>query len=325
MIAQVARPVIGIVDPYHPAAVERLESDPNIDVLHRAKCGFDTIYTNADAIIVRSETQFRRAELGSFQKLKYIVKQGVGVDNIDIDAAKDLGIAVYNTPGLNGEAVAELALALSLGLARRIPEIDRATRNGKTVIRSQTLGRSLFTKTLGIVGMGNIGSALAKKWIGAMEGEVIAFDPYYKGEPWPQLLGEKAKRVDSLQELLREADVVSLHVPLTKSTAKLISAAEFDQMRPNALLINCARGGIVDEDALFHALSEGKIGGAGLDATEIEPPTREHYDRFLNMENIILTPHVGASTVENQARSGLAVVDIVLNLVGGEECGNRLV
>lgn len=324
MIAQLAKPVIALLDPYHPDVVKRLQNDDNIHmILHTDSTR--SAYEEADAVMLRSETRLGEIEFAKFKKLRFVVKQGVGMDNIDLEAARKAGVEVYNTPGLNSEAVAELALSLALCLARRICEIDRSIRDGKTVVRSQTLGRSLFKKVLGVVGMGNIGLALAKKWLGAMEGEVVAYDPYYKGQPWSALLGSNIRRVDTLTELLESADVVSLHVPLTKSTANLISKAEFASMKQDAILLNCARGGIVDEEALRGALSSGKLAGAGLDAMAIEPPTRSVYAALLERENLIMTPHVGASTVENQSRSGMAVVDIVLDLLDDKPVSSRVV
>lgn len=326
MIARSTRPVIGVLDPYHPDAVSRLRNDPTVDAIFRLDKTDRTIFEEADAVLIRSETALDAKEFAKFRKLKYVIKQGVGVDNVDLEAAAQAGVEVYNTPGLNSEAVAELALALALSLGRRLPEIDRAIRSGKTVVRSQTLGTSLFRKVLGVVGMGNIGISLAKKWIGAMEGEVLAFDPYYKGKPWHEVLpaGSKVRRVESLEELLQGADVVSLHVPLTNSTRKMISKDQFDMMKEGSILLNCARGGIVDESALVDALASGKLAGVGLDAMEIEPPTADSYSSVLRYENVVLTPHIGASTIENQRNSGMAVVDVALDLVNGKRSGNRV-
>lgn len=326
MIARPTKPVIGVLDPYHPDAVTHLRNDSSVDAIIRSDKDGRSVFEEAEAVLIRSETRLGAKEFAEFKKLKYVVKQGVGVDNVDLQAAAQAGIEVYNTPGLNSEAVAELALALALSLSRRIPEIDRGIRAGKTVIRSRTLGTSLFRKTLGVVGMGNIGVSLARKWVGAMEGEVLAFDPYYNGKTWEDILpvGAKVRRVTTLDELLQGSDVVSLHVPLTGSTRKMISTAQFNVMREGSILLNCARGGIVDEVALADALTSGKLAGVGLDAMEIEPPTKDAYSTILAHENVVLTPHVGASTIENQRDSGIAVVEVALNLVKGERSGNRV-
>jgi D-3-phosphoglycerate dehydrogenase len=173
--------------------------------------------------------------------------------------------------------------------------------------------------------MGNIGFAVAKKWIGAMEGNIVAYDPFSDGKQWLSTFGEsKFRQVSTLHDLLRSSDVITLHLPLTKDTENIISTAEFNTMKDGAVLLNCARGGIVDEDALLAALKSGKLFGAGLDAMVVEPPTVEAYPELLSLPNVVLTPHVGASTVENQSQSGMAVAEITMALLRGEENGNRV-
>jgi D-3-phosphoglycerate dehydrogenase len=175
---------------------------------------------------------------------------------------------------------------------------------------------SLFQKTVGVVGMGNIGKIVAKKWIGAFECSIIGYDPVAPKDAWADI---PHVRVHSLDDLVEKADVITLHVPLLDSTRGLIGGKEFGLMKKNAILVNCARGGVVDEPALLVALKEKKIWGAVLDAMEVEPPTLEAYEDFLAYDNIIMTPHVGASTIENQSRSGLAVVDILLQVLDGKD------
>ncbi|KAK5077187.1 hypothetical protein LTR64_005331 [Lithohypha guttulata] len=319
------KPTIAVLDPYHPEALAKLKNNDEVEVLVRPDSSQEIIYERANAVMLRSDSRLTTSEFEKYSQLKYAVKQGVGVDNIDLDAAVKAGVEVYNTPGLNSEAVAELALSLALCLARRVCEVDRAIRDRRTVIRSQTLGRSLSRKVLGIAGMGNIGLAFAKKWFAAMEGTIIAYDPNHKGSSWSDIFGSRMRQVHDLGDLLKEADVVSLHVPLTKATTALISRREFAQMKQDAILLNCARGGVVDEAALLEALDSGKLLGAGLDAMEVEPPTQEVYGSLLSHENVILTPHIGASTVETQARSGVAVAELAVNLVLRNGGGNRVV
>ncbi|KAF4478571.1 SER3-3-phosphoglycerate dehydrogenase [Fusarium agapanthi] len=320
-----SKPTVYVLDPYHPDAIAALRQSSDIKVILPADPSKSQYNENATAIMLRSETRLGADELAKCKKLKYIVKQGVGVDNIDLKAAAAAGIRVYNTPGLNGEAVAELTLALALTLSRRVAEIDRRTRNGERVVRSQTLGKSLFKKILGVVGMGNIGLAVAKKWVGAMEGSIVAYDPFSDGKQWLSTFGEsKFRQASTLNDLLSASDVVTLHLPLTKDTENLISTAEFNTMKDGAILLNCARGGIVDEGALLAALESGKLFGAGLDAMVVEPPTIEAYPELLALPNVVLTPHVGASTVENQSQSGMAVAEITMALLRGEEKGNRV-
>ena len=272
--------------------------------------------------MIRSETRISPADFTQAKKLKVIVKQGVGVDNIDLSSAKEHGVIVCNTPALNSESVAELTLALALCVARRVSEIDRRVRQGEIVVRSQALGQSLYQKTVGIIGMGNIGKMVAQKWIGAMNGQVIGYDPFAPAGIWADM---PHRRVETLEDLLNVSDVISLHVPLTDSTRGMIGKPQFERMKGNAILLNCARGGIVDEAALMDALVTKKIYGAALDAMDIEPPTLEAYERLLQNENLVMTPHIGASTKENQSRSGIAVVETLLAVLEGKEVSNRVV
>jgi D-3-phosphoglycerate dehydrogenase len=305
-----------ILDPYHPDAVSSLQTNHSLSVVLPNDPKKSNWHENADGVILRSETRLTEDDFAKASKLRVVVKQGVGVDNIDLKAAAKHKIAVHNTPALNSEAVAELCLALTLSLSRRVSELDRRIRKGEKIVRSQTLGMSLFQKTVGVVGMGNIGKIVAKKWIGAFECSIIGYDPVAPKDAWADI---PHVRVHSLDDLVEKADVITLHVPLLDSTRGLIGEKEFGSMKKNAILVNCARGGVVDEPALLVALKEKKIWGAVLDAMEVEPPTLEAYEDFLAYDNIIMTPHVGASTIENQSRSGLAVVDILLQVLDGKD------
>jgi D-3-phosphoglycerate dehydrogenase len=306
-----------VLDPYHPDAIAALQSHPNIKVILPSDPTKDTWHQNADGVIIRSESQLTASDFArAAGKLRVVVKQGVGVDNIDLTAAAANGIAIHNTPALNSEAVAELALGLTLSLSRRVTEVDRRIRGGERVVRSQTLGVSLFQKTVGVIGMGNIGRVVAKKFQGMSECKILGYDPVAPGDAWA---GMKYRRVESLEELLRESDVVTLHVPLLASTKGLIGEAQLGIMKDTAILVNCARGGVVDEGALLKALKENSIWGAVLDAVEIEPPTLDTYRAFLELDNVIITPHIGASTIENQSRSGLAVVETLLAVLEGRK------
>ncbi|ETN45455.1 phosphoglycerate dehydrogenase [Cyphellophora europaea CBS 101466] len=314
------KPLVYVLDPYHPAAIELLKADTSVDVILPPEASKDDALPRATGILLRSDTRINAADLeGANSKLKFIVKQGVGVDNVDLQAAKSRNVGVFNTPGLNSESVAEMTLTLALCVARRVTEFDRKIRDGEKVVRSQMLGKSLFRKSLGIVGMGAIGSELAKKWKGAMNGPLIAFDPYAKEEAWHDLFGlEGFTRVQNLNDLLKAVDVVSLHVPLTTSTTNLIGEKELAIMKDDAILLNCARGGVVDEAALLKALQAGKLFGAGLDAMQHEPPSRARYgETLLTHPRVVLTPHVGASTEENQAMSGRRAAEILLDLIAG--------
>lgn len=306
---------IYVLDPYHPAAISHLEQGQGITTVLSNDPRIKSWHENADAVMVRSETRLGEDDFSKATRLRVVVKQGVGVDNIDLGAAKKHGVAVHNTPSLNSEAVAELCMALTLSLSRRVCEIDRRIRRGEKIVRSKMLGMSLFQKTIGIVGMGNIGKMVAKKWIGAFQCKIIGYDPVASKGAWSDIPHE---RVDTLEELLKEGDVVTMHVPLINSTRGLIGEKELRMMKESAILVNCARGGVVDERALTKALKEERIWGAVLDAMEVEPPTTEAYGELLECDNVIITPHIGASTMENQSRSGIAVVDTILAVLEGK-------
>jgi D-3-phosphoglycerate dehydrogenase / 2-oxoglutarate reductase len=315
-----AKPTVYVLDPYHEDAISHLKACSDVQAILPPNATKERALQEATAILLRSETRMQAADLEKAgPQLKYLVKQGVGFDNIDIAAAKAKGIGVYNTPGANAESVAELTLTLALCVARRVTELDRLIREGQHVVRSKMLAKSLFGKRLGIVGMGAIGMEIAKKWRGAMGGKLIGYDPQGDEGRWNDAFGtEHFQKADNLQALLRAADVVTLHVPLTPSTKNMISTQEFDSMKDDAILLNVARGGIVDEDALLSALNRGKLYGAGLDAMCYEPPTRDVYgDGLLQHPRVVMTPHVGASTAESQARTGMKAVVIILDLVKG--------
>lgn len=317
----VSKTTLYVLDPYHADAVSRLKQTPNLTIVLPEDPQVKSWHEHADAIILRSETRLTAEDFSKAVRLRVVVKQGVGVDNIDVDAARKHNIAVHNTPALNSESVAELCLALTLSLTRRVCELDRRIRMGERLVRSKVLGISMFQKTIGIIGMGNIGKIVAKKWIGAFECNIMAYDPMIPQEAWMDI---PHQRVDSLEPLMRTADVITLHVPLLESTKGLINRERLSMMKKTAVLVNCSRGGIVDEKALTRTLKEGAICGAVLDAMEVEPPTREAYEELLTCENVIITPHVGASTVENQSRSGLAVIDTVLAVLDGRDAPGKL-
>ena len=317
-----SKPSVYVLDPYHPDAIHTLQKASSADIVLNTDPHRDDWHREATALMIRSETQITPADLAQAKKLKVIVKQGVGVDNIDLAAAKEHGVMVCNTPALNSESVAELTLTLALCIARRVSQIDRMVRRGEVVVRSQTLGQSLYQKTVGIIGMGNMGKVVAQKWIGAMNEKIVGFDPFTLSEAWVDI---PHRRVQSLEELLDVSDVISLHVPLTNSTRNMIGKPQFVQMKRNAILLNCARGGIVNEVALMDALVTKKIYGAALDAMNVEPPTLEAYEELLKNENLVMTPHIGASTMENQSRSGVTVVEALLAVLDGKAVPNRVV
>lgn len=264
--------------------------------LARAIAGFD-------AVIVRSATRITREALAYADRLKVIGRAGVGVDNIDVEAATERGVAVLNAPSGNTISAAELTMALLLALVRRIPAADRSMKAGEWDRKSFS-GIELYGKTLGLIGAGRIGREVAKR-ARAFEMRVIAYDPYLTEEQARALDIERA----SLDEVLRRADVITLHVPLTETTAGMINEAALAKMKPGALLVNAARGGVVDEDAVCRFLQEGRLGGAAFDVYEEEPLPADHPLRKLN--NVVLTPHLGASTEEAQRNVALEIAEAV--------------
>jgi len=258
---------------------------------------------SADAVLVRSATQITRESLARANGLKVIGRAGVGVDTIDVEAATERGIAVLTAPAGNTISAAELTLALTLALARRVPAADRSMKAGQWDRKSFS-GTELYGKTLGLVGAGRIGGEVAKR-AKAFGMQVVAYDPFLIAE---RALALGIERVD-LDELLRRADVVSLHVPLTDATTGLLGDRELGLMKPAAVIVNAARGGVVSEAALVRALQAKRLGGAALDVFEQEPLPADHPLRSL--DNVILTPHLGASTTEAQQNVALEIAEAV--------------
>lgn len=305
---------------YHRDAITLLQSTPNIDVVLFADPAKDEWPEKAVGLLIRRDTVLGEAEFAKASKLKVIVKQGIGVDNIDLEAAKRHGVRVYNTPAVNSEAVAELSFTLALCLGRRVCEMDRAIRRGEALIRSQWLSKSLYQKTVGIIGMGNIGREVAKKWRSSMDATLVAYDPYLTKDAWADIPHIRAHK---LEELLQISDVVTIQAPLTPETKGLIGVKEIAQMKDQSILVNTARGGIVDETALLDALRLKKFWGVGLDAMIVEPPTLEVYHELLESENIIMSPHVGGETFETQIRSGIAAAETLIAALEGKEPRGR--
>lgn len=300
-----------VAAPLHEKAIEVLKN-----------AGFEVLYEeypdegrliglvgDVDAIIVRSKPKVTRKVIEAAPKLKVIGRAGVGLDNIDLEAAKERGIKVVNSPGASSRSVAELVLALMFNVARKVAFADRKMREGVWA-KKQCMGIELEGKTLGIVGFGRIGYQIAKiaKALGM---NVLLYDPYPNEERAKEVGG---KFVD-LETLLRESDVVTLHVPLIDATYHLINEERLRLMKPTAILINAARGAVVDTEALVKALQEGWIAGAGLDVFEEEPLPKDHPLTKLN--NVVLTPHIGASTVEAQMRAGVQVAEQIVEILRG--------
>jgi len=245
------------------------------------------------ALNVRSPTKVTAQVLARAKNLRFIGRAGVGVDNIDLEEATKRGVVVMNCPGGNTISTAEHTVGMILALARKIPAADRSLRSGAWD-RARFKGRELFGRTLGLVGLGRVGKEVARRLL-AFSMKVLAHDPYIEAREARALGVEMV----SLEELLRRSDIVSVHVPLNDETRGLIGAREIASMRDGALLVNCARGGIVDEGAVAEALRSGKLAGVAFDVYQDEPPT----DRALFAhETSVFTPHIAASTAEAQVR-----------------------
>ncbi len=297
-----------VCDPLDPKAVERIKG-AGLEVVEKTGMSpeelAEELKKGYEVIVVRSATKVRRPAIEAAKGLKLIVRAGVGLDNIDVEAAKERGIEVRNTPQASSISVAELTLAHMLALARSLPQATQSMREGKWE-KKAFKGVELYGKTLGVIGIGRIGREVAKRAL-CFGMRVIAYDKYITESPIPEV------KMVSLEELLKESDFVTLHIP-PDPAGPVIGKREFGLMKEGAFLINCARGGVVDEEALLEALDSGKLAGAGLDVFEEEPPTNE---RLLKHPKVTLTPHIGAQTKEAQARVGQEVADIVISFAKG--------
>ncbi len=305
-----SRPVVLIAEELSPATVEALGPDFEIRRCHGAdRTELLAAIAEADAILVRSATKVDEEALGAAKRLKVVARAGVGLDNVDVKAATQSGVLVVNAPTSNITSAAELAVALMLAAARHLSPAHAALTRGEWK-RSRYTGVELFEKTVGIVGLGRIGVLVAHR-LAAFGMSVIAYDPYVQAGRAAQM----GVRMVSLEELMAESDFLSVHLPKTPETIGLIGADEFALARPGLVLVNAARGGIVDEKALYDALKTGRIGAAGLDVFAQEPCTDSP---LFDLENVVATPHLGASTDEAQEKAGVAVARSVRLALSGE-------
>jgi len=261
-----------------------------------------------DAIIVRSRTKVSRDVIEAAEKLKIIARAGVGVDNVDVGAATEKGIMVVNAPESTSITVAEHTMGLILALARKISVADESVKE-KRWDKSKFMGIELNGKTMGIVGMGRIGTQVATR-AKAFGMEILVYDPYISEEAGTEL----GVNVVDLDTLLKGSDFITIHVPLTPETKHFISKKEFEMMKDGAFIVNCARGGIINEEDLYHAIQKGKLGGAALDVFETEPP----FDSpLLTLDNVVATPHIGASTFEAQRDAAIIVANEIKTVFKG--------
>ena len=300
-----------VTDPLAPAGVETLAIDHDVDVLtDLSKQELLEIIGGYDALVVRSQTQVDADVIAAGKRLKVIARAGVGVDNVDLEAATRSGIVVCNAPQSNIISAAEHTVAMLLAVARNIPQAHGALIEGRWE-RSRWTGTEVFGKTIGVLGLGRIGSLVAKR-CQAFGMDVIAYDPF--------LAPDRAARMDvellqSVEAVLTRADFVTVHLPRTPETTNLLDADMLALMRPDARLINVARGGIIDESALADALRERRIAGAALDVFAGEPLSDSP---LFGLPNVVLTPHLGASTSEAQDKAGTQVAEFVNLALAGE-------
>jgi D-3-phosphoglycerate dehydrogenase len=267
------------------------------------------------AVILRTGIRMTRQLMSRADDLWVISRTGAGVDNVDVPAATERGILVTCVPGANTRTVAEHALALILALLKQIPLMDRSVRNDHFGIRFKNLPRDLNGKTLGLVGLGRIGSELARICHNAFGLRILAHDPYLTSET--RLAFEKWVEFCDMERLFKESDIISLHIPFSPSTQKFIGVRELGWMKPEAFLVNTSRGGILDETALIQCLKEKRIGGAGLDVFAQEPLEKDN--PLKELDNVILTPHTAALTQECVVRLAVEAVQATLDVFEGKK------
>jgi len=296
-----------IADSISQRGIDELSLDDQLDV--QIKTGLTEqelvgVIPAFSALIVRSQTRVTADILNAAAKLRVVGRAGVGVDNVDVETATRRGVVVLNAPGGNTISTAEHAFSLLLSMARKIPHADANVRN-KNWDKKNFEGVELYNKTLGVIGMGRIGSELTRRAI-AFGMRVVAYDPYLSVTRARSL---QVELVDELDDLLASADFISLHTPLTAETRHILDAARLQKTKRGVRIINCARGGLIDEDALAQALQDGRVAGAALDVFEIEPLPSDSPLR--SAPNLVLTPHLGASTVEAQESVGIEIAQSI--------------
>jgi D-3-phosphoglycerate dehydrogenase len=308
---RVAKPVVLIAEELSPATVGVLGSD--FEIRHCDGANRDELLaalkSGVDAVLIRSATKMDAEAISAATGLRVIARAGVGLDNVDIPAATAAKVLVINAPTSNIVSAAELAIALMMASARNISPAHASLRAGKWA-RSKFSGTEMFEKTLGIVGFGKIGQLVAHR-MKAFDMNVIAYDPYLNAEK-VSTLGVKLVELD---ELLKNSDFITIHLPKTKETVNLIGEEALSKVKPTVHIVNAARGGVLDEAALYKAITEGRVAGAGIDVYATEPCTDSP---LFSLDQVVATPHLGASTEEAQERAGIDVARSVRKALAGE-------
>ncbi len=307
-----------VADPISEKGIQILQAAGNIAVDVRTKLSEDQlveIIPEYHGLLVRSETKVTRRIIESAAQLKIIGRAGVGVDNIDVPAATERGIVVVNSPDGNTIAAAELTIAMMMALARSIPQASCMLKNGVWE-RKKFMGVELRNKTLGVLGLGKIGGEVARR-ARAMEMRVLAYDPFVSQERAQQMGVELA----DFDRVIREGDFITAHMPLTKDTYHMIGREQLAKMKPGVRILNVARGGIIDEGALYEAIQSGHVAGAAIDVFEKEPITDSP---LFQLDNVVVTPHLGASTEEAQVNVAVDVAEEVVRALHGELVRNAV-
>jgi len=301
-------------DKIAPEGLDKLQADEQVEVDVKIGLSEDELAETIgqyDGIIIRSGVKLTAKVLSNPGRLKAVARAGVGVDNVDLQAATQAGILVMNTPDANTTSTAEHAFALMLAMLRKIPPACASLKEGRWD-RSKFVGRQLASKTLGILGLGRVGRAVAQRAL-VMKMNVVAYDPFVTSSA---VLEGRVRLCSSLAELLSEVDILSVHAPLTDQTRGMIGREELAMMKDGAYIVNCARGGIVDEEALYEAIQSGKIAGAAVDVYSKEPPEDR---RLIELDQVVCTPHLGASTVEAQTAVSVEAAQALLDYLKRQE------
>jgi D-3-phosphoglycerate dehydrogenase / 2-oxoglutarate reductase len=309
-VTTLSRPVVLIAEKLAPSVLDVLGDEFDIQYVDGTdRLALFAALAGAEALLVRSATRVDAEALGHAPRLKVVARAGVGLDNVDVPAATERGVMVVNAPTSNIVSAAEHAVGLLLAVARRIPAADASLRSGQWK-RSSFGGVELSGKTVGVVGLGKIGQLVAQR-LAAFGTELIAYDPYVS----PARAAQLGIELVDLDELLSRADAISIHLPKTPETLRLIGADQLAKTKPGVLIVNAARGGLVDEPALADAVRRGQVGGAGIDVFATEPCTASP---LFELPQVVVTPHLGASTTEAQDRAGTDVARSVLRALRGE-------
>jgi D-3-phosphoglycerate dehydrogenase len=310
-----SRHTVVVADPIHAAGLKRLRENYDVALLpEMSPADVGKAIAAAEAIIVRVY-KVDSVLLNNARKLKLVAKHGSGVDNIDIPAATERGILVANTPGgANSTSVAEGAVTLMLSVLRRVREMDACVRQDRFNERWKLSLHELWGKTVGLVGFGQIAKVTARICGAGFDNKVLAYDPFVEAATMQQA---GVTKVDSLTELARQVDVLSVHAPLSKATQHLVNSKVLAAMQPHAIVVNTSRGGLIDEAALIAALQAGRIAGAGLDVFEQEPPAADN--ALKKFDNVVMSPHVAGVTEDSLRGMAMNVADVVDNVFAGRQ------